>query len=116
MYDMQLTKRRRLTYAQSLFYDTAIEQPDYGLPILSPPQQPGGANFILEFQGADGMPDPSNPGGVIADPSTLTPWSSSIDICDNKRFIRFRFTLIANLNSDTVAGFQTVQIPFQFRP
>ncbi|MHC4860386.1 MAG: Ig-like domain-containing domain, partial [Planctomycetota bacterium] len=115
VYDMQLTKRRRLTIAQSLYYDSAREQPDYGQPILSPPQQAGGASFILEFQGADGMPDPVT-GNIVADPSTETPWSSSIDVSDGKRFIRFRFTLIANLNSDTVAAFQTVQIPFQFKP
>lgn len=116
VYDMQFTKRRRLTYAQSLFYDTARATPDYGQVILSPPQQPGGASFILEFQGADGMPDPQDPTKIVEDPSTLTPWSSSIDVSDGKRLIRFRITLIANLNSDTLAAFQSIQIPFQFKP
>ncbi len=114
VYDMKFTKRRRITKAQSKFYDTAQAQPNYGEPIISPVSQPGGASFTLEWQGADGMPDPVFPGRVIPDPSTYTPWSTSIDTASRKRFVRFRVTLFANLNSDTVPVIRQIQIPYEF--
>jgi len=116
IYDSAFVFRRRLTYAQSKWYDTAQGSPNYGEPILNPPVQSGGANFPIEFQGADGMPHPTFPSFIIPDPVTFTPWSANIDIADFHRFIRFKITLIANLNSETVAEFDKVQMPFSFRP
>jgi hypothetical protein len=118
IYDTAFVFRRRLTNAQSLFYDTAQPSPNYGDPILSPPVQSGGVNYVLEFQGADGMPDPLDPTGtkIIPDPLTYTQWSTTIDGADFHRFIRFRVALIANLNSEEVGRFDQIQMPFSFRP
>jgi hypothetical protein len=116
IYDMAFTLKRRLTYAQSKFYNTAQLSPNYGAPIISPPTQAGGASYTIEWQGADGMPNPSFPSQIIPDPSTQTPWSSTIDVADDKQFVRFRIVLIANLNSSTVPRFDQIQIPFSFRP
>jgi len=116
VYDMAFEIRRRLTRARSRFYDTAQPKPDYAEPILSPPVQPGGADFTLEWQGAHGMPDPADDSKVVPDPATETPWSASIDVADGHRFLRLRLVLIANLNSETVARFERIAIPFAFRP
>lgn len=116
VYDMGFLLRRRITTAQSQFYDTAQGQPNFGEPIISPPSQAGGASYLLEWQGADGMPDPVFTFLTIPDPATFTPWSGSIDIADNHRFVRFRLTLIANLTSNTVTRFTQIQMPFSFRP
>ncbi|MEN8149199.1 MAG: Ig-like domain-containing protein [Planctomycetota bacterium] len=116
IYDSAFVFRRRVTNAQSKFYDTAQGMPNYGEPILSPPVQSGGASYTIEFQGADGMPHPSNPFRIIPDPLTYTSWGTNIDVADFHRFIRFRIELKANLISETVPVFDQVQMPFSFRP
>jgi hypothetical protein len=116
VYDLGLKLRRRLTHAQSKFYDSAQEQPNWAAAIISPTAQPGGASYTIEWQGAHGMPDPKFPTRIVPDPLTYTPWSGSTDIADNHRFLRFKILLIANLNSDTVTKFDKIQMPFSFRP
>lgn len=102
VYDLELIKKRRTTVAQSRFYNTFTPAPDYGSPILSPSSQPGGATYTIEWQGASDQ----------ADPSTYTPWAATIDIADEKQYIRFRVTLVSNLNSNTLARFDEIRIPF----
>jgi hypothetical protein len=100
--DLEVIKKRRTTIAQSKFYDTKSAQPDYGTPILSPASQPGGAEISIEWQGAD----------IPADSATHSPWAGTIDIADEKRYIRFRMRLISNLNSNTLARLNEIRIPF----
>ena len=114
VYDMEFTKRRRITIAQSFWYNSFVNNANYGTPILSPPTQPGGATFVLEWDGAKGMPHPLNPGLIVVDESTSTGFVENIDILDGYRFIRFRFTLIANLISDTVPEINSLTIPYFF--
>jgi hypothetical protein len=102
VYDTEVIKKRRTTVAQSKFYNSNALQPDYGTPILSPANQPGGASFSLEWQGADD----------VSKTETYTPWAATTDIADGKRYIRFRVKLISNLNSNTVARFDEIRIPF----
>jgi len=116
IYDTAFLFRRRVTHARSKFYDTAQPSPNYGEPIISPPVQSGGATYVIEFQGADGMPDPIWPNRIIPDPSTYTSWNTNVDVADFHRFIRFRIDLKANLISETVPTFDQVQMPFSFRP
>jgi hypothetical protein len=116
VYDMVFKLRRRQTWAQSLFYDTAQDRPNYGEPIVSPSVQAGGATATIEWQGAHGMPDPKNAAKAVPDPLTYTPWAGSIDIADEHRFARFRILLQANLNSETVPRFTSIRIPYSFRP
>ena len=110
--DMQFTLRRGTTIGQSRFYNTAQPAPHYSTPIVTPSSQTGGAAVTLELQGADGMVD--SRGRIVADPATYTPWSTNIDVADAKQFIRFKFTLYANLNSDTVPRINQIQFPFEF--
>ena len=109
---MQFTLRRGTTIGQSRFYNTAQPAPHYSTPIVTPSSQTGGAAVTLELQGADGMVD--SRGRIVADPATYTPWSTNIDVADAKQFIRFKFTLYANLNSDTVPRINQIQFPFEF--
>jgi hypothetical protein len=102
VYDSELIKKRRTTVAQSRFYDSVTTAPDWGEPIVNPSSQPGGAQLSIEYQGA------TNPN----DASTYTPWSTSVDIADNNRYIRFKMTLVSNLNSNTVARVDDIQFVF----
>jgi hypothetical protein len=113
-YDMLFVKRRRVTYAVSRFYDSFVPNANYGTPIISPPTQPGGATFVLEFEGAYPMDHPQNPGVKIPDPSSYTGWVGNIDNLDGYRYIRFRFTMIANLISDTVPEINSIVLPYIF--
>ena len=110
--DMQFTLRRSVTVGQSKYYNTAQPAPHYSNPIVTPSSQLGGAAVTLEVQGADGMLD--SRGRLVPDPMTETTWSTNIDVADSKQFIRFRFTMYANLNSDTVPRINQVQFPYEF--
>jgi len=114
VYDMRITKRRRVTKAQSLWYESRSAAANYADPIVTPPTQSGGATYVLEFQGADGEADPFTPGQFRPDPLSETVWSTNVNTVDLKRFIRFRFTLNANLNSDTVPRVTSVIVPYEF--
>jgi hypothetical protein len=105
VYDMEFIKKRRTTFAQSRFYNTNAIQPDFSAPNLSPSSQPGGAQAELEWQGATDT----------ADSQTYTPWAATIDIADGKQYIRFRVKLISNLNSNTVARYDEIRIPYTTR-
>ena len=113
VYDMQFTKRRRITRARSRWFQARTEQPDYADPIVTPPVQSGGASYVLEFQGADGMPNPLNMSLLAPDPGTETPWSTNIQALDGKRFVRFRFVLEANLASEAVPRISSLVIPYE---
>jgi len=115
VYDAAFVIRRRRTFARSRYYDSAQPNPDWADPILSPASQTGGATYVLEWQGAPGMEDPNVPGKVIANEAEASPWSSDIDIADGHRFVRFRVTMIANLNSETVPRFRRIEMPYSFR-
>jgi hypothetical protein len=115
VYDAAFVIRRRLTAAQSLFYDTARANPTYADPILSPVEQQGGATFTLEWQGAHGISDQNDPEKVIPNPLDVTTWSTDASIADGRRFIRFRIRMVANLNSDTVPEISRIQLPFSFK-
>jgi hypothetical protein len=111
---MRVTFRRRVTVGQSTWYDARRSSTHWATPIISPPAQPGGATFILEFEGAKGMENPNNPNQIIRDPSTDTGWVESLNLLDGYRFIRFRFTMIANVNSDTVPEINSLMLPYTY--
>jgi hypothetical protein len=114
VYDMVFVKRRQITEAVSRFYDSFVTNADYGTPIVSPPTQPGGATFVLQWEGAKPMDNPNAPGSKIPDPATYTGWVDDINILDGYRYVRFRFTMIANLISDTVPQINSIVIPYIF--
>ncbi len=114
VYDIRFQKRRRTTRGMSLWYEVASDDPLFVSPIISPVGQPGGVTVVLRVQAAHGRPDPFNPGGFIADPTTATPWTSDTSEIDGHRFVRFEVEMIANLVTQQTATVSSIQIPYQF--
>jgi hypothetical protein len=114
--DTRIQKRRRTTYATSLWYELASDTPQFAAPIVSPSAQPGGVTVVVELEGAHGKADPLNPGGFIPNTATATGWVpvSDVSTIDGHRFFRFRIAMIANLNTGQSARVSSVQVPYQF--
>lgn len=118
--DAVFTVTKRISTGQSLFYgppayawtaqggETFGTDTDYLTPELNPSVQGGGAQVILEFQGAM---------AVEADRRTInggfpsTGWTRTINDCDGFPFIRWRATLVSNLISGKVASLNSVILP-----
>ena len=118
--DAIFTVTKRVSIGQSLFYgppaypwtalggETFGTDTDYLTPELNPSVQSGGAQVILEFQGAM---------AVEADRRTInggfpsTGWTRTINDCDGFPFLRWRATLVSNLISGQVAVLNSVVIP-----
>jgi hypothetical protein len=115
--DMSFTKKRRTTYAQSKFYDSLQNSPDYSTVIISPSTQSGGTSMQIQFEGAEGIqfPIPGNPNNTVPDPTTYTGFITNIDQLDGYRFIRFRITFIANVNTGQVPVVNSLAIPYIFQ-
>ncbi len=114
VYDIRFRKRRRTTQAISLWYQLASDFPVFAQPIVSPSGQPGGVDVVLEVEGAAGKPDPFNPGGFIADPTTGTGFTTTVSDIDKHRFFRFRVSMIANLVTNQTARIGALQFPYCF--
>lgn len=114
VYDIQFKKRRRTTYATSRFYELASDAPVFATPIVSPVGQPGGVQVIIEVEGAQGKPDPLNPGGFIPDTTRSTGWTTVISEINGYRFFRFRATMVSNLITGQTARITSLQFPYQF--
>ncbi len=114
MYDTRFKKRRRTTRAVSAWYELASDDPLMANPIVSPSSQSGGVQVVLELEGAHGKADPFNPGGFIADVTTATGYTTQVTDVDGHRFVRFRITMIANLNTNQTARISSTQVPYQF--
>ena len=114
IYDIRFKKRRRTTRAISTWYELASDKPVFAAPIVSPVGQAGGVSVLLEVEGADGKPDPFNPGGFIADPTTGTGFTPNASDIDGHRFFRFRLSMFANLTTNQTARVTSVQFPYCF--
>jgi hypothetical protein len=114
--DMRIQKRRRTTYATSLWYELPSESAQFGAPIVSPVAQPGGVVVSVELEGAPGKADPVNPGGQIPNTALATGWVPVTDVStiDGHRFFRFRVSMVSNLNTGQSARVTSIQFPYQF--
>lgn len=81
---------------------------NYHAPEVKPATQAGGAQVLLEFQGAQAV---DNDRTTIPPGAELTPWTANIDDCDGFAFIRWRATLIGNLTSGEVPRVDELRIP-----
>jgi hypothetical protein len=114
IYDIRFHKRRRTTRAVSLWYQLASDTPIFAQPVVAPAAQAGGVSVLVELEGAYGKPDPFNPGGFIADPTTGTGFSTTASDIDGHRFFRFRISMFANLSTNQTARITTFQVPYCF--
>lgn len=112
--DMSFNKRRRTTRAYSLWYQLASDTTTFGVPFVSPISQPGGVTVTIELEGADGKPDPLNPGGYIPNTSTGTGFTTNVALVDGHRFFRFKVTMAANLNTNQSATIASLSFPYVF--
>ena len=124
--DTLFTVTRRLSTVQSVFYADPVylgNNPSYNPPVggttfgevsnylkpeLNPTVQGGGAEIVLEFQGAFAVQDDRI---TINLAQPFTPWTQNIDDCDGHPFIRWRATLISNLISGSVPRLSELRIP-----
>ena len=88
--------------AQSLYYDSNSDAPDYLTPIINPIVQDGGASIALTWSGSND--------GIVED----VPFTASIDAVDEHRFIRFRVAMQSNIFTGARARIELLEIPFQF--
>jgi hypothetical protein len=98
--------------AQSLWYDTNLQNPEFLDAVIFPSisSQPGGSSTTLEFQGGLTNPDaPSTP-----DLTKLSQWTDDLTKLSGYRFIRFHFLLKANQTTGQVPVYDEVVLPFIF--
>jgi hypothetical protein len=134
--DTAFTFTRRVSLAQSLFYtpdatDAAgnsynppfseVAKRTFGvksnyLPaILVPALQSGGAQILVEYQGATALEVSSNR-SKPNEAFPFTAWTTSVNDCDTFPYIRWRITLTSNLISNQVAKLGSIQVPILQRP
>lgn len=132
--DNAFTITKRVSFAQCRFYTPSASDPagnayappystqttfgvksNYEDAILTPALQSGGAQVLVEYQGAMGVDSTSN--RTKANPSLAsTPFTTSVDDCDGYPYIRWRITLTSNLISNTVARLSSIVIPIERLP
>ncbi len=118
--DMCFTVTKRRSVAQSLFYypvgdpnvafggATYGDTSNYGTPLLSPQVQEPGVQAIIEFQGAQIVDDDRK---TINAAGLATGWTQDINDCDGFPCIRWRVTLVSNLETGDRARLVNVIIP-----
>jgi hypothetical protein len=114
--DMRISKRRRTTYATSLWYEVAGDGAQFAAPIVSPVGQPGGVVVSIELEGAPGKPDPLQPGGFVPNTALSTGWVPVTDVSaiDGHRFFRFRVSMATSLSTGQGARITSIQFPYRF--
>jgi hypothetical protein len=107
---MQFELAKLRSDAQSLFYNSGTDAPDYVRPIISPNVQPGGASVSFTWQGSN---DGVNPAPEFWDDEAGEyVWAENINACDGFRYIRFHAILHANLFTGARPIVQLVEIPY----
>jgi len=82
---MQFELAKLRSDAQSRYYDSFFEAPDYLMPIINPLVQAGGATVEFTWSGSRD--------GVVED----VPFTPNIDDIDGYRYIRFHAVMRSNL-------------------
>jgi hypothetical protein len=91
--------------AVSLFYDTGVECPDYGEPMILPAELAG--KILLSFQGAPALGD--NP-----DEANATGWESNINGADCNRFVRFSVEFKTWGPAEPVPALDGITLPYSY--
>jgi len=93
--------------ALSLFYDTGVECPDFGDPVLLPANLAG--KILLSFQGAPAL-------GELPDDGNTTAWADDIHAVDCNRFIRFSVEFKTWGPNDPLPALDGITLPFAYSP
>jgi hypothetical protein len=132
--DTAFTVTKRVSLAQTLFYTpdnpgvdgvsypgpqsslrTFATKSDYLPPVITPAVQSGGAQILMEFQGAFAM-DATGNRNRVNQAFPFTPFTSDVDDCDGYPYVRWRITLTSNLNFNAVAKVDKVILPIVRMP
>jgi hypothetical protein len=106
-YQCALSFRSETSMAQSLFYRSESDFTEYLAPTISPTSQPSGTEVLIEYQGAKDR-------AGVPDPLTYTAWTEDpTDLRDN-RYIRFRVTFKANLDTEVGPTLENILIPYLY--
>ncbi len=117
--DTVFTITKRVSNAQTLFYtDTGATSPsvqttfgassDYRPIQLTPSVQSGGAQVVVEYQGAQAVgPDRR----TINTSQAYTGWTQNVNDCDGYKCIRWRIRMVSNLLTQTKARLYDVTLP-----
>jgi hypothetical protein len=118
--DMCFHITTRTSIAQSLFFmetlppgptnspETFGTATDYRQAEIVPSTQSGGAQVIVEFQGAQLVESDRRTANLAG---AVTDWTRDINECDGFANIRYRVFLVSNLSSGAIAELQTLRIP-----
>jgi len=98
--EFELAKLR--SDAQSLWYDSLVEDPDYLTPILTPIVQPGGSSIEITWSGSVD--------GITED----VPFTSNINACDGLQYIRFHTVMRSNIFTGGRPRIDRMEIPYTF--
>ena len=88
--------------AQSLWYDSLVDEPDYLTPIFVPVVQPGGSTIDMAWSGSTDS--------ITED----VPFSPNINAVDGFRYIRFSVILRSNIFTLARPRIENLQIPYTF--
>jgi hypothetical protein len=99
---MQFELAKLRSDAQSLYYNTLSDDPDYLAPIINPLVQNGGATVQVTWS--------ASADGILED----VPFSPNIDDCDGFQYLRFHFVLRSNIFTSARARVELVEVPFIF--
>jgi hypothetical protein len=127
--DTAFTLTKRTSVAQPRFYTPGPSDPDgngYPAPhsgarirgtrsdylsaVLHPAVQAGGAKVLLELQGAQAL-DPLSDRTRVDPSRAFTDWTTDVDDLDGFPYVRWRATLVSNLNSNVTARVDAVWLP-----
>jgi len=102
VYVMQFELAKLRSDAQSLYYDTLADAPDYLSPIINPLVQQGGATVSFTWS--------ASADGIVED----VPFSPNIDDSDGFRFLRFHVVMRSNLFTQGRPRVELIEVPFTF--
>lgn len=98
MAELEIEFARVQTQAMSPLLDSGSTAPDYGVPVMAASLPPG-TSVQVEYR------------GVPAPGAAPTAWSPTPDIADGLRFLQFRLTFRASLQSGEVPIVDTLVVP-----
>jgi hypothetical protein len=91
--------------ALSLFYDTGVECPNFGVPSILPAELAG--KMLLSFQGAPAL-------GESPDEANATVWTSDINGADCYRFVRFSVEFKSWGPAEPLPALEGITLPYSY--
>lgn len=108
VYHTRFSIARWRSVAQSTFFDTGLDDPDYSAPAVRAAALPAGTELSVELEGAEDADRDGAP-----DPGTLTGFRADANEIDGRRLVRFRLRMRANPATGAVPVATSVSVPYR---